>query len=155
MKTKLILLVAYISGLLLVSCGAPKYITVTEKEYIKDTVKIKADTVKVEIPKEVVVNVVPQLDTLKMETSVAESTAYLDTLTQTLKGSIKNKKTELKKEIQVVEKTKIVEHKVEVPVPVPVEVIKKKNPRWAWWLLAIDACLLVGFLLKLKFKFRP
>ena len=136
----------------MVSCGTPKYITVKEVEHIKDTVVIKADTVKVEIPKEVVVNVVPQLDTLKMETSVAESTAYLDTLTQTLKGSIKNKKTELKKEIQVVEKTKFVEHKVEVPVPY--EVVKKKTPRWAWWLLAIDACLLVGFILKLKSKFR-
>ena len=152
MKTKLILLFAWISGLLLVSCGTPKYITVTEKEYIKDTVLIKADTVKVEIPKEVVVNVVPQLDTLKMETSVAEAEAYLDTLTQTLKGQIKNKKTELQKEIQVVEKTKFVERKVEVPVPY--EVVKKKTPRWAWWLLTIDACLLVGFLLKLKSKFR-
>ena len=152
MKTKLILLVAWISGLLLVSCGAPKYITVKEVEHIKDTVLIKADTVKVEIPNEVVVNVVPQLDTLKMETSIAESTAFLDTLTNTLKGTLKNKKTELKKEIQVVEKIKVVEHKVEVPVPV--EVVKKKTPRWAWWLLAIDACLLVGFLLKLKFKFR-
>ena len=151
MKTKLILF-AWVLGLLLVSCGTPKYITVKEKEYIKDTVLIKADTVKVDIPVEVKVNVVPELDTLKMETSVAESTAYLDTLTQTLKGTLKNKKTELKKEIQVVEKTKIVEHKVEVPVPV--EVVKKKNPRWAWWLLAIDACLLVGFILKLKFKFR-
>ena len=152
MKTKLILLVSWISGLLLISCGTPKYITVTEKEYIKDTVLIKADTVKVEIPKEVVVNVVPQLDTLKMETSVAEAEAYLDTLTQTLKGQIKNKKTELQKEIQVVEKTKFVERKVEVPVPY--EVVKKKTPRWAWWLLTIDACLLVGFLLKLKSKFR-
>ena len=136
----------------MISCGRLKYITVKEKEYIKDTVKIKADTVKVEIPKEVVVTVVPQLDTLKMETSIAESTAYLDTLTQTLKGSIKNKKTELQKEIQTVEKIKFIERKVEVPVPV--EVIKKKTPRWAWWLLALDACLLVGFLLKLKFKFR-
>ena len=136
----------------MISCGTPKYITVTEKEYIKDTVLIKADTVKVEIPKEVVVNVVPQLDTLKMETSVAEAEAYLDTLTQTLKGQIKNKKTELKKEIQTVEKIKFVERKVEVPVPY--EVVKKKTPRWAWWLLTIDACLLVGFLLKLKSKFR-
>ena len=68
------------------------------------------------------------------------------------KGQIKNKKTELQKEIQTVEKIKFVERKVEVPVPV--EVVKKKTPRWAWWLLAIDACLLVGFLLKLKFKFR-
>lgn len=151
MKTKLILF-AWVLGLLLVSCGTPKYITVKEKEYIKDTVLIKADTVKVEIPKEVVVNVVPQLDTLKMETSVAEAEAYLDTLTQTLKGTLKNKKTELKKEIQVVEKTKYVEHKVEVPVPY--EVVKTKVPLWAWILLSIDVSLLVGFLLSLWFKFR-
>ena len=150
MKTKLILF-AWVA-ILACSCGTPKYITVKEKEYIKDTVLIKADTVKVDIPVEVKVNVVPELDTLKMETSVAEAEAYLDTLTQTLKGTLKNKKTELKKEIQVVEKTKYVEHKVEVPVPY--EVVKKKTPRWAWWLLAIDACLLVGFLLSLWFKFR-
>ena len=151
MKTKLIFL-TWVLGLLLFSCGTPKYITVKEKEYIKDTVLIKADTVKVDIPVEVKVNVVPELDTLKMETSVAESTAYLDTLTQTLKGTLKNKKTELKKEIQVVEKTKIVEHKVEVPVPY--EVVKTKVPLWAWILLSIDVSLLVGFLLSLWFKFR-
>lgn len=151
MKTKLILF-AWVSGLLLVSCGTPKYITVKEKEYIKDTVLIKADTVKVDIPVEVKVNVVPELDTLKMETSVAESTAYLDTLTQTLKGTLKNKKTELQKEIQVVEKTKYVEHKVEVPVPV--EMVKNKTPLWAWIMLSINVGLIVGFLLILFLKFR-
>ena len=150
MKTKLIFLTWV--AILTCSCGTPKYITVKEKEYIKDTVLIKADTVKVDIPVEVKVNVVPELDTLKMETSVAEAQAYLDTLTHTLKGTLKNKKTELKKEIQTVEKIKYVEHKVEVPVPV--EVVKKKTPRWAWWLLAIDICLLVGFILILMFKFR-
>lgn len=151
MKTKLIFF-AWLSGLLMVSCGAPKYITVKEKEYIKDTVLIKADTVKVDIPVEVKVNVVPELDTLKMETSVAESTAYLDTLTQTLKGTLKNKKTKLQKEIQVVEKTKYVEHKVEVPVPY--EVVKTKTPLWAWIMLSINVGLIVGFLLILFLKFR-
>lgn len=152
MKTKLILLVTWVLELLLVSCGTPKYITVKEKEYIKDTVLIKADTVKVDIPVEVKVNVVPELDTLKMETSVAEAEAYLDTLTQTLKGTLKNKKTELQKEIQVVEKTKYVEHKVEVPVPV--EVVKTKTPRWAWIMLSINVGLIVGFLIILFLKFR-
>ena len=151
MQTTLIFLTS-ISGLLLVSCGTPKYITVKEKEYIKDTVLIKADTVKVDIPVEVKVNVVPELDTLKMETSVAEAEAYLDTLTQTLKGTLKNKKTELKKEIQVVEKTKYVEHKVEVPVPY--EVVKTKTPLWAWIMLSINVGLIVGFLLILFLKFR-
>ena len=152
MKTKLILF-AWVA-ILACSCGTPKYITVKEKEkeYIKDTVVVKADTVKVDIPVEVKVNVVPELDTLKMETSVAESTAYLDTLTQTLKGTLKNKKTELKKEIQVVEKTKYVEHKVEVPGPY--EVVKTKTPLWAWIMLSINVGLIVGFLLILFLKFR-
>ena len=77
-----------LAAIMLGACGTPKYITVKETEYIKDTVKIKADTVRVEVPKEVVVNVVPELDTLRMETSVAEAEAYLDTLTQTLKGQL-------------------------------------------------------------------
>lgn len=152
MKNIKLILITCISGLLLFSCGAPKYITVKETEIVKDTVKIKADTVRVEIPKEVVINVVPQLDTLKMETSVAESVAYLDTLTRTLKGSISNKKTELKKEIQTIEKTKFVEHKVEVPVPY--EVVKTKVPRWAWVLLAVNVSIVLGFLVSLYFKFR-
>lgn len=150
MKTKLILF-AWVA-ILACSCATPKYITVKEKEYIKDTVLIKADTVKVDIPVEVKVNVVPELDTLKMETSVAEAEAYLDTLTQTLKGTLKNKKTELKKEIQTVEKTKYVEHKVEVPVPY--EVVKTKTPLWAWIMLSINVGLIVGFLLILFLKFR-
>ena len=139
-----------LAAIMLGACGTPKYITVKEKEYIKDTVVIKADTVKVDIPVEVKVNVVPELDTLKMETSVAEAEAYLDTLTQTLKGTLKNKKTELKKEIQTIEKTKFVERKVEVPVPY--EVVKTKVPRWAWVLLAFNISLLIGFLIRLKFR---
>ena len=139
-----------LAAIMLGACGTPKYITVKEKEYIKDTVLIKADTVRVEVPKEVVVNVVPELDTLRMETSVAEAEAYLDTLTQTLKGSLKNKKTELKKEIQTIEKTKFVERKVEVPVPY--EVVKTKVPLWAWILLSFNVSLLIGFLIRLKFR---
>lgn len=143
---KLYLLI--LAAIMLGACGTPKYITVKEKEYIKDTVKIKADTVRVEVPVEVQVNVVPELDTLKMETSVAEAEAYLDTLTQTLKGSLKNKKAELKKEIQTIEKTKFVERKVEVPVPY--EVVKTKVPLWAWIMLLINVGLLLGFSDKIK-----
>lgn len=152
MKNIKLILITCISGLLLFSCGAPKYITVKETEIVKDTVKIKADTVRVPVPVEVKVDVVPELDTLKMETSVAEAEAYLDTLTQTLKGQIRNKKTELKKEIQVVEKTKFV--KTEVEVPVPYEVIKNKTPRWAWVLLAVNVSIVLGFLISLYLKFK-
>ena len=136
--------------LLLSGCGTTKYVPVKETEYVRDTVILKADTVKVDVPVEVQVNVVPQLDTLRMETSVAEAQAYLDTLTQTLKGTLKNKKTELKKEIQTVEKTKFVEHKVEVPVPF--EVVKTKVPRWAWCSLSVNLLVLLILILGIKIK---
>ena len=117
---------------------------------MRDTVILKADTVKVDVPVEVQVNVVPQLDTLRMETSVAEAEAYLDTLTQTLKGQLKNKKTELKKEIQTVEKTKFVERKVEVPV----EVVKWKYriPHWVWYSLGFNLLFLFVLFLRIKIK---
>lgn len=136
--------------LLLSGCGTTKYVPVKETEYVRDTVILKVDTVKVDVPVEVQVNVVPQLDTLRMETSVAEAQAYLDTLTQTLKGTLKNKKTELKKEIQTVEKTKFVEHKVEVPVPF--EVVKTKVPRWAWCSLSVNLLVLLILILGIKIK---
>lgn len=135
---------------LLCGCGTTRYVPVKEIEHVRDTVILKADTVKVDVPVEVQVNVVPQLDTLRMETSVAEAEAYLDTLTQTLKGQLKNKKTELKKEIQTVEKTKFVERKVEVPV----EVVKWKNriPHWVWFSLGFNLLFLFILFLRIKIK---
>lgn len=127
------------AGLMMTGCGATRYIPVESTETVRDSVILKTDTVRVEIPRERVVEVVPQLDTLNMETSVASAQAYLDTLTRTLKGSITNKPVELKKEIQTIEKTKFVERKVEVPVPY--EVVKTKTPRWAWALLLINLVL--------------
>ena len=136
--------------LLLSGCGTTKYVPVKETEYVRDTVILKADTVKLTIPVEKIVEVVPAMDTLRMETSVAEAEAYLDTLTQTLKGQLKNKKTELKKEIQTIEKTKFVEHKVEVPVPF--EVVKTKVPRWAWCSLSVNLLVLLILILRIKIK---
>ena len=135
---------------LVCGCGTTRYVPVKEIEHVRDTVILKADTVKVDVPVEVQVNVVPQLDTLRMETSVAEAEAYLDTLTQTLKGQLKNKKTELKKEIQTVEKTKFVERKVEVPV----EVVKWKYriPHWVWYSLGFNLLFLFVLFLRIKIK---
>lgn len=150
MKPLHFLTVLFLFCLLLSGCGTTKYVPVKETEYVRDTVILKADTVKVDVPVEVQVNAVPKLDTLRMETSVAEAEAYLDTLTQTLKGTLKNKKTELKKEIQTVEKTKFVERKVEVPV----EVVKCKNkiPVWTWYSLGFNLLFLFILFLRIKIK---
>ena len=143
--TALILFCMLING-----CGTTKYVPVKEIEHVRDTVILKADTVKLTIPVEKIVEVVPSMDTLRMETSVAEAEAYLDTLTQTLKGQLKNKKTELRKEIQTIEKTKFVERKVEVPVPF--EVVKTKVPRWAWCSLSFNLLVLLILILGVKIK---
>lgn len=150
MKPLQFLTVFILFCLLLSGCGTTKYVPVKETEYVRDTVILKADTVKLTIPVEKIVEVVPAMDTLRMETSVAEAEAYLDTLTQTLKGQLKNKKTELKKEIQTVEKTKFVERKVEVPV----EVVKLKYriPHWAWFSLGFNLLFLLILILGIKIK---
>lgn len=148
MKGTLIFLVS--AGLMMTGCGATRYIPVKSTETVRDSMILKTDTVRVEIPRERVVEVVPQLDTLNMETSVASAQAYLDTLTRTLRGTLKNKPVELKKEIQTIERTKFVERKVEVPVPY--EVVKTKTPRWAWVLLLINITVLVSFLIRWKFR---
>ena len=150
MKPLHFLTVLILFFLLLSGCGTTKYVPVKETEYVRDTVILKADTVKLTIPVEKIVEVVPQFDTLRMETSVAKAEAYLDTLTQTLKGQLKNKKTELKKEIQTVEKTKFVERKVEVPV----EVIKWKYriPHWVWFSLGFNLLFLLILILGIKIK---
>lgn len=146
MKRALIFLVS--AGLMMTGCGATRYIPVESTETVRDTVILKPDTVRVEVPRERVVEAVPQLDTLNMETSVASAKVYLDTLTRTLKGSITNKPVELKKETQTVEKVKTVERKVEVPV----EVVKTKYriPRWAWISLMVNLAIVGLVLLKLR-----
>lgn len=135
-------------GLMMTGCGATRYIPVKSTETVRDTVILKPDTVRVEVPRERVVEVVPQLDTLNMETSVASAQAYMDTLTRTLKGSITNKPVELKKETQAIEKVKTVERKVEVPVEV-VET-KYRIPRWAWISLMVNLATVGLVLLKLR-----
>ena len=130
MKPLHFLTVLILFCLLLSGCGTTKYVPVKETEYVRDTVILKADTVKLTIPVEKIVEVVPAMDTLRMETSVAEAEAYLDTLTQTPQGQLQNKNTEPNKELQTIAKTKYVERNVAGPVPC--EGVEPKVPRWAW-----------------------
>ena len=150
MKPLHFLTVLILFCLLLSGCGTTKYVPVKETEYVRDTVILKADTVKLTIPVEKIVEVVPQFDTLRMETSVAKAMAYADTATGTLKGKIENKPYEQKKEIQHTEKIRTVEKRVEVPVPF--EVVKTKVPRWAWCSLSLNLLFLLILILGIKIK---
>ena len=135
---------------LLCGCGITRYVPVKEIEHVRDTVILKADTVRMTIPVEKIVEVVPAMDTLRMETSVAKAMAYADTATGTLKGKIENKPYEQKKEIQHTEKIRTVEKRVEVPV----EVVKWKYriPHWVWYSLGFNLLFLFILFLRIKIK---
>ena len=135
---------------LLCGCGTTRYVPVKEIEHVRDTVILKADTVRMTIPVEKIVEVVPAMDTLRMETSIAQAMAYADTATGTLKGKIENKPYEQKKEIQHTEKIRTVEKRVEVPV----EVVKWKYriPHWVWYSLGLNLLFLFVLFLRIKIK---
>lgn len=130
--------------------------TDTHIEY-RDSVIYKVDTLRIPVPVETIKEVVPPMDTLKMETSVAEAKAWIDTATITLKGEMKNKKTELSQP-QVIYKERTVyrDSLVEKEVPVPIEV-EKKVPfvPFPWKFLSVIGILAIAYItFKLLFKFK-
>ena len=135
--------------LLFVSCSTIKYVPV-KGEDIYHTEYITKDSI-VYTPVEVIKEVVPELDTLYMETSVAKAKAYLDTNLNTLKGEMKNKKEVIYRD-KIVYRDSIVIQKQEIPVEIEVE--KKVVPSWCWWLLGINILAIIGFAIRLYFRFR-
>lgn len=158
-------ILAIISTLILFGSCSPKIVylpsetnTTVEK---RDSIIYKTDTLKIDVPVEIYRDVVPSVDTLRLETSVAEAVCYLDTSTVALKGVLKNKKTALS-QVQVVYKEKITYRDsiqyVREPYPVEVEKIVKKVPGIYKWGLGTAIVLLVLILgwtaLKIYLKFK-
>lgn len=135
--------------LLFVSCSTIKYVPIKGDD-IYHTEYITKDSI-VYTPVEVIKEVAPELDTLYMETTVAKAKAYLDTNLNILKGEMKNKKEIIYKD-KIIYRDSIVIQKQEVPVEVEVE--KKVVPSWCWWLLAINILVIIGFAIRLYFRFR-
>ncbi len=117
----------------------------------RDSVIYRTDTLRIDVPVELIKEVVPQLDTLVMETSVAKATAYLDTSMVALRGVLENKKTSLS-QVQVVYKEKIqYRDSIQVKeVPVPVEV--EKRVPYVPLLFKIMAVIGIIFLAYLTFR---
>lgn len=140
MKIKSFIIPLLIAGIF-TSCS-PKITYTPVKDSIsverRDSVIYRVDTLRIPVPVETVKEVVPPMDTLKMETSVAEAKVWADTSTKTLKGELKNKKTELAA-TQVVYKEKTVyrDSLITKEIPVPVEVEKEvKYVPWPVKMLA-------------------
>lgn len=133
-----------LSFFIIFSCSAIKEVPVKEVINYKDSVIVRVDSVKVDVPVERVVDLVNYGDTLRLETSIAEAIAYADTTTGTLKGEIKNKNTQLKKEI--VYKDRIIEKEVYKDKPVYVEVEKKYVPKFYKITTGLFICMVIIFI---------
>lgn len=140
-----------------VGCSTTRYVPVkeTEKEVInyKDSVRIR-DSIVV-IPVERIVDIVPQYDTLNLETTQAKAKAYVDTALHLLRGSIENKdkaKTEVREVVKFVERTDTVY--VEKPVPYEVEKRVKYIPTFFKFtaLFFVGVILLTIIRIVLKYK---
>lgn len=143
-----------------VGCASTKEIpintTKVDSVRIERVVEFRDSIVYVDVPREIVREVVPELDTLFMENTVATSRSYLDTATRTLKGELKTKPTKLPQPVKLPETTEKEEiiREVVIEKPVTVEVEKRYIPKWCWYSLIgnIVVVLLIGFRLFLKFK---
>lgn len=127
-------------------CSTTRYVPVKEVEKevtnYKDSIRIK-DSIVV-IPVEKIVDIVPQYDTLKLETTQAKAKAYVDTTLHLLRGSIENKnnnKTEVREVIRFVERTDTLY--IEKPVPYEVE----KRVRYVPAFFKFTALFFVGVIL--------
>ena len=144
---KKILLIFLLLFVFFASCSTIKYVPV-KGEDIYHTEYVTKDSI-VYTPVEVIKEVVPEMDTLYMETSVAKAKAYLDTNLNTLKGEMKNKKEIIYKD-KIVYRDSIVFQKQEVPVEVEVE--KKVVPSWVYYSLGLNILILSFFLGRLILK---
>ena len=148
------------SLLSLVGCSTVKYVPISDSENIHKVdstiIQYRDTTIFVEVPVEVVKEVVPQLDTLYMETSLSHSTSYLDTTTRTLKGELKNKIEPIEKIVYLPSKEHIVyrDSIITKEVPVEVQVEKKYIPQWVWYSVIFNVIVLcyIGFKIYLKFR---
>ena len=126
-RFNIFLFIIYIIFILsFIGCSTTRYVPVkgVEKEVTnyKDSIRIR-DSIVV-IPVERIVDIVPQYDTLKLETTQARAKAYVDTTLHLLRGSIENKnkaKTEVREVVKFVERTDT----LYIEKPVPYEVEKK------------------------------
>lgn len=151
------------------SCGSLKQVPVTNNSSVifKDSLIIRDSTrfidsiIYVPIPREKVMEIISQIDTSFLETSVAESKAYVDTNSLMIVHSLENKDTVLKERIvykdKYITETRIVyKDSIQVKeIPVEVEVVKTVYPKTYWYLLGFFILVLVYIGIRIYLKFKP
>ena len=132
------------------SCTAIKEVPVqsVEKIVYKDTLIYIQDSIKIEVPYEVIKEVIPSIDTSYIKTSVAESVAYLDTAKKKLHHTL-TQKGDLKVKYDTIVKIQYIDRIIEKDKPIRVEIIKYRRDALFWVLSAWAAICLFMVLIKL------
>lgn len=145
-------LLLLIFGLVL-GCGSIKEIPVinTEKIVYRDTTIYIRDSVFIEVPKEVIKEIVPEDTTSILRTSVALSEAKIE------KGMLHHRleqKGQVKAQIDTVVTVQYVDRIIEKEVPIEVEVVKYKRDTIFWLSIIFNVIvlLLTAFKIYLKLK---
>ena len=119
----------FIALIFLTGCSTVKYVPVETAQEVKVvTETVYRDTVIYrDLPKESHSQMA--VDTSRVETSLAESTAYLDTATNMISHSIKNKVDSIRVEYKYLDKKVYRDSIIMKEVPVKVEVVKTVTPK--------------------------
>jgi hypothetical protein len=141
------LIILLIMLLSMYSCASVKEVPVQtiEKVIYRDSLVYVRDTLYIEVPKEVVKEIIPQLDTSYLRTTYAESVAYVDPVKRKLHHTLEQRG-EMKVKFDTIIKVQYVDRITKQDIPVEVEVIKYKRDALFWVLLgwAIFTMLLAG-----------
>lgn len=140
---------------LLYGCSTIKEVPIQQIDRIeyRDSVVFVHDTISVPVPYEVVREVIPDIDTSYLETSVARSVAYLDKDKKQLSHSLEQKG-EVKTKYDTVIVVEYVDKYIEREIPVPVEVEKPYIPKFFWIVTIYAAIISTWWLIKLWMKLR-
>lgn len=149
----LALILTVMIGFSFIGCSTVRYVPIEniEKIIYKDSTIYVNDTITVEVEKQIVKEVLPQLDTSILQTDLASSIAYLDTNQRQIHHTLKQEGN-IKFVYDTVYVTKTVEKIIEKEIPIEVEIEKKVVPEWAWWSLIFNivVVLLVVFCMYVK-----
>ena len=167
-KLGLIILVSLAMFTFLNACGTTKHVVVNDKTEIqtrdsiifKDSTRLVDSIIYVEIPREKVMDIISQIDTSFLETSVAKSYAYIDTTSLLIVHSLENKDTVLQEKIVYKDRyitTEKIVYRDSIQtkeIPVEVQIEKKVYPKTYWWLLGFFVIVLGIFIVKIYLKFK-
>lgn len=142
---KKLLLFPILFSIIMIGCTTTKYIPVQGEHKIeyRDSIIHLKDTITLYLEKERIVEIVSDIDTSRVETSVAKSTAYLDKENKKLIHEIENKpsiKAKIDTVFVVVNKTEYIKEPVIQEVPIEVPYI----PYYAWIAICYT-CFSLGF----------